>query len=115
MKRVFSATFRLDLDNADEHRAWERLRQMDKRQFTSYGKLITAAVNEYYDRRERLTADPYLETREKEDASRQAVQQAIERGLRAQPTVLRTSPADAPVLENDSEDISAALDFADSF
>lgn len=115
MKRVYSATFRLDLNNADERRALKRLRQMDRQQFASYGKLITAAVNEYYDRREKLAADPYLETREKEDAFLQAVQQAIERGLRTLPTGFQTSPAAAPVSESDSEDISAALDFVDGF
>ena len=95
MKHIFAATLRLDLDNADERRAWERLRQMDKRQFRSYGKLIAAAVNEYFDRQE------------KEAALLRAVEKAVERGLRSQP---------APAIERDSEeDISAALDFADSF
>ena len=99
MKHIFAATLRLDLDNADERRAWERLQQMDKRQYHSYGKLIAAAVNEYFDRQE------------KEAALLRAVEKAVERGLRSQP-----APAPGPAIERDSEeDISAALDFADSF
>ena len=40
-----------------------------------------------------------------------AVEKAVERGLRSQP-----APAPGPAIERDSEeDISAALDFADSF
>ena len=66
----------------------------------------------------RLERDPYLETREKEDAFLRRVTEAIEQGLRFAPVGMLpfTPPAtvEAPSAEDD-ENISAALDFADSF
>lgn len=122
MSRIFTTTLRLNLDDEDDRRAWERLHRLDKRQYRSYSKAIVAALNGYFDRQERLAADPYLETREKEDAFLRQVIDAIEAGLRSAPlSILRQTatafpamPA-APEPEQDSEDMAAALDFADSF
>ena len=63
----------------------------------AYSKLIAAAVNEYFDRQE------------KEAALLRAVEKAAERSPRSQP-----APAPGPTIERDEEDISSALDFADS-
>ena len=110
MKRVFTTTLRLDLLDQEDRRAYERLRQMDRTRYRSYSKAVVAAVNDYFDRQERLAADPYLETREKEDAFLQRVMEAVGSGLRAAP------PVQMPEAETtDEEDLSAALDFADSF
>lgn len=41
---------------------------MDKKRYRSYSKAIVAAINGYFERQEHMADDPYLETREKEDA-----------------------------------------------
>lgn len=122
MSRIFTTTLRLNLDDEDDRRAWERLHRLDKRQYRSYSKAIVAALNGYFDRQEQLTADPYLETREKEDAFLRQVMDAIEAGLRSAPlSILRQTVTAFPAMppdpepEQDNEDMAAALDFADSF
>ena len=122
MSRIFTTTLRLNLDDEDDRRAWERLHRLDKRQYRSYSKAIVAALNGYFDRQERLAADPYLETREKEDAFLRQIMDAIEAGLRSAPlSILRQTVTALPVTppnpepEQDSEDMAAALDFVDSF
>ncbi len=118
MKRIYTTTLRLNLTDEDERRAYEHLQKMDKKQYRSYSKAIVTAVNDYFERQERLTADPYLETHEKEDAFLKRITEAIEQGSRFAPVGMLplTPPAavEAPSAEDD-ENISAALDFADSF
>ncbi len=118
MKRIFTTTLRLDMTNEEDCRAWSHLQQMDKKQYRSYSKAIVAAVNDYFGRQEQLTADPYLETREKEDAFLQRIESTICNALRFAPvtmaavqpsTSVPTEPAPA------DDDLSLALDFADSF
>lgn len=124
MKRIFTTTVRLNLDDEDDRRAFEHLQRLDKRQYRSYSKAIVAAVNAYFDRQEQLNADPYLETREKEDAFLTKIEQTIRSSLRDGAPLGAGSflqllqgaqPAAAPAAQTDEEDISAALDFADSF
>ncbi|MCD7735332.1 MAG: hypothetical protein LUH48_09460 [Clostridiales bacterium] len=124
MKRIFTTTVRLNLDDEDDRRAFEHLQRLDKRQYRSYSKAIVAAVNAYFDRQERLAADPYLETREKEDAFLAKIEQTIRSSLRDSAPLGADSflqllqgaqPAAAPAAQTDEGDISAALDFADSF
>ena len=118
MKRIFTTTLRLDMTDEDDRLAWSHLQRMDKKQYRSYSKAIVAAINDYFRRQEQLTADPYLETREKEDAFLQRIESTICNALRfapmpmaaAQPSVpMQTEPASA------NNDLSIALDFADSF
>lgn len=118
MKRIYTTTLRLNLADEDDRRAYEHLRQMDKKKYRSYSKAVVASVNDYFDRQERLAADPYLETREKEDAFLRRATETIEQNLRfthagmlpiMPPAAVKTPPAE------DDENISAALDFADSF
>ena len=89
-----------------------------KKQYRSYSKAIVAAVNDHFERQERLAADPYLETREKEDAFLRQVMEAVAQGLRAAqapiPTFAQPAPQSAAP-QPDDEELSAALDFADSF
>ncbi|MCD7803128.1 MAG: hypothetical protein LUH09_09595 [Clostridiales bacterium] len=124
MKRIFTTTVRLNLDDEDDRRAFEHLQRLDKRQYRSYSKAIVAAVNAYFDRQERLAADPYLETREKEDAFLAKIEQTIRSSLRDSAPLGADSflqllqgaqPAAAPAAQTDEGDISAALDFANSF
>ena len=67
MSRIFTTTLRLNLADEDDRRAFEYLRRMNKKQYRSYSKAIVAAVNDHFERQERLAVDPYLETREKEE------------------------------------------------
>ena len=118
MKQIYTTTLRLNLADEDDRRAFEHLQRMDKKQYRSYSKAIVTAINDHFERQARLESDPYLETREKEDAFLRRVTEAIEQGLRfASVGMLPFTPpaaADAPSVEDD-ENISAALDFADSF
>jgi hypothetical protein len=118
MKHIFTTTLRLNLNDEDDRRAFEYLQRLDKRQHRSYSKAVVVAVNSYFERWEQEQADPYLETREKEDAFLQRVMETIEGSLQRIPAY---SPVPAmqnpspPVSEQNEEDISAALDFANSF
>lgn len=118
MKQIYTTTLRLNLADEDDRRAYEHLQRMDKKQYRSCSKAIVVAINDHFDRQNRLASDPYLETRKKEDAFLRRVTEAIEQGLRFAPIGMLpiTTPAavDAPPSEDD-ENISAALDFADSF
>ena len=118
MKQIYTTTLRLNLAGEDDRRAFDYLQRMDKKQYRSYGKAIVAAVNDHFERQERLAADPYLETREKEDAFLRRVMEAIEQGLRTVPAPMlpfaSTAPQPAASVRDDKE-LSAALDFVDSF
>ena len=80
---IVTTNLRLNLDNAEDRRAWERLRRMDRTRYKSYSRAVVAALNDFFDRQERLSNDPYLETRAKEDAFLQRVLDTVERGLRS--------------------------------
>ena len=90
---------------------------------------MIAAVNDYFERRGRLFSDPYLETREKEDAFLQRVLETIRAGFdHAAPvgtanTLLNLlqnfQPQPAPIAnavqEEQQEADDTALDFVDGF
>lgn len=128
-KRIVSTNIRFNLEKGADRAAWEHLQQRDKRQYRSYSKAVIAAVNDYFERRGRLDADPYLETREKEDAFLLRVLETVRAGLNqstpinAADTLFRllqgTQPQpiqfeEAPQ-EDQQEADEAALDFVDSF
>ena len=128
-KRIVSTNVRFDLEKETDRMAWEYLRRRDKRQYRSYSKAVIAAVNDHFERRGRLAADPYLETREKEDAFLQRVLETIRDGLtHAAPTntadtllqlFQSVQPQVGPDVEasqqeqQETEDM--ALDFVDGF
>lgn len=124
MRNIYTTTLRLNLNDPEDRCAWEHLRNLDKRQYRSYSKAIVTAVNDYFDRQVRLEADPYLETREKEDAFLDKVLTTIREGLQASPATIAAGlvqllRAAQPVTEKpqepDLDSLDAALDFADSF
>lgn len=118
MKQIYTTTLRLNISDEDDRRAYEHLQRMDKKQYRSYSKAIVTAINEYFERQARLASDPYLETREKEDAFLRRVTEIIEKSLHFAPAaMLPFAPATTPIEANtaDDEELSAALDFADSF
>ena len=65
---IASTNIRFNLEKEADRTAWDHLQRRDKQEHRSYSKAVIAAVNDYFERRGRLDADPYLETREKEDA-----------------------------------------------
>ena len=118
MKRIFTTTLRLDMTDEEDRRAWSHLQQMDKKQYRSYSKAIVAAVNDYFGRQEQLAADPYQETREKEDAFLQRIESTICNSLRFSPMTVAAMQPSAPIQPEpapEDDDLSMALDFADSF
>lgn len=119
-RKTVNTNIRLNLTREDGRRAWAYLQSMDRRQFKSYSRAVVAALNDFFSRQERLADDPYLETREKEDAFLSRVQEAVERGLQnanqvsAFPPAQAGASAPALVRENDfaaDEDLDAAMDF----
>ena len=132
MSNIFTTTVRFNLDKEEDRSALARLQTLNKSEYRSYSRAIIAAVNDHFSRRERLAADPYLETREKEDAFLLRIQQAVEQGLASASTLSRLfggtqcvppqnptvipAESDVPALAEDvSEDMEASLDFVDGF
>lgn len=83
MSRIFTTTLRLNLDNEEDRRAWEHLQSRDRKQYRSYSSAVVAAVNAHFSRQERLAADPFLETRERQDAFLQEVKNTIRETMQA--------------------------------
>lgn len=93
---------------------------MIRKQYKSYSRAVIAAVNDYFRRLERLADDPYLETREKEDAFIQEIRKTIRQELHAAASVygllqlLRGVPLTAAPAER-GDMLDATMDFVDSF
>ena len=128
-RQIVSTNIRFNLEKEADRSAWEYLQQRDKQQCRSYSRAVITAVNDYFERRGRLAADPYLETREKEDAFLLWVLETIRAGFnQATPvstadTLLRflqgvqpqAAPAGEVIQEDQQEADDTALDFVDSF
>ena len=64
---------------ADEDRAWEHLHSEEVRHsFRSQNGFVIAAINDFYDRHLCILKDPYLESREKEDAFADRIVRQVE-------------------------------------
>ena len=128
-RQIVSTNIRFNLEKEADRSAWEYLQQRDKQQCRSYSRAVITTVNDYFERRGRLAADPYLETREKEDACLRRVLETIRDGVnQATPvstadTLLRflqgvqpqAAPAGEVIQEDQQEADDTALDFVDSF
>lgn len=133
-RKIINTNIRFNLDNPQHRRAYELLQRIDRRKYKSYTEAVVYAVNSCFGRLEQLAADPYLETREKEDAFLQKVLDTIQSGMEkvSQPLALgnllsllqANTPQQVPVTnpveeaedeEFDEESLEAALAFADSF
>ncbi len=128
MKRLYTTTLRLNLENEADRQAMEHLRRLDRKKYRSVNSAVITAINAYFSRQEQLEADPYLETREKEDTFLQRVIDTIQTaqqpsqtsGLAALLQLLQGTQAAPPasakeVAANNSTDWDAALDFVGSF
>ena len=98
---IINTNIRLNLDRDADRKAWEHLQSMDRTQFRSYSRAVVAAVNDFFDRQEIKQADPYLETREKENAFLQKVLDTVERGMRSSASMAIVSQS-VPVNERQS-------------
>ena len=120
-RRIINTNIRLDMTRDADRHAYERLATMDRKKYKSYSRLVVIAVNEYFERQERLADDPYLEKRVKEDAFlqrvidtvREAARELLPLGLLSGivQVAQQTSAMDHQV-EDSADD---ALEFADSF
>ena len=118
MSKLFKTTLRVRLDTPEGRKAWGYLVSRDKSKYRSYSDAIIAAVNGYFDRERQLADDPYLETREKEDAFLRRILETVERGAQANPlnglAALLQNVQPAPDTKAIGDDLDAAMDFIDS-
>lgn len=59
--------FRFNLDNPEHEKAWNYLHNIDKEKVKSGNTAVIKAVNEYFDRMQKLEDDPYFENRQREE------------------------------------------------
>ena len=107
--KVKALYLRFDLADEDEHKAYDYLQNRDKAEFGSYTKLVSRAVNEFFERRSKLKDDPYFETREKEDAFIARVLDAVRHSAPSLP-----ASQEAEAAEQD-ENVAAMFAFLDGF
>ena len=129
-RKIISTNIRFNLAKPEDREAWDHLQRLDRNKYKSYTRAVVTALNAYFRREEAIAADPYLETREKEDAFLERVIAAVQQGFQtaapslllgslmnlAQSGNLPTAPAQrSSVDEEPDELVDDALDFADSF
>ena len=119
MSNLFTTTLRINLTKPEGRKAWAYLKNRDKSRYRSYSDAIIAAVNGYFDREKLLADDPYLETREKEDAFLQRVLETVQLGVQANPlnglaALLQAAPAQAQENAAVENDLVTAMDFINS-
>lgn len=77
---VKNHNFRFNEDKEVERKAWEILHSREvKEDFRSQNEFVIAAINDYYTRHIAIRNDPYLESREKEDAFVKGIVEAVEK------------------------------------
>ena len=81
-RKIINTNIRLNLCDEQDRKAWEYLQTMDRKKYKSYTRAVVVALNDYFSREYRNEADPYLETREKEDAFQERVETAIRDGVK---------------------------------
>ena len=124
-RKIINTNIRFNLTKADDRRAWEYLQSMDRSKHKSYSRAVISAINEYFEREQKLTDNPFLETQEKEDRFMQKILDTINQGLQKHSAsgglaslVKLISANQEPSIrnsQNTDEDNTAALDFVDSF
>ena len=106
-ENIKALCLRFDLADEDERKAYDHLQNRDKAGFGSYTKLVSRAVNEFFERRLRLKDDPYFETREKEDAFIARVLDAVRHSAPSLPVSQET--------KEENENVEAMFAFLDGF
>ena len=108
-ENIKALCLRFDLTDEGERQAYNQLQNRDKAEFGSYTKLVSRAVNEFFERRSRLKDDPYFETREKEDAFIARVLDAVRHSAPSLPVSQETEAAEQ------DENVEAMFAFLDDF
>lgn len=91
-RKIINTNIRLNLMETADQEAWNHLQHMDRKKYKSYSRAVVTALNDYFRREDAIAADPYLETREKEDQFLQKVLDTIELGARkSMPMVIMNS------------------------
>ena len=81
-RKIINTNIRLNLCDEQDRQAWEYLQTMDREKYKSYTRAVVVALNDYFSREYRNEADPYLETREKEDTFLERVETAVRDGVK---------------------------------
>ena len=122
----YNVSIRFNLDREEDRAALSWLSRSRNMGFKTNSDAVIAVINEYCERRERLSADPYLETREKEDVFLQSVLETVRQGMRevfiGNLGGLLTVLQNAVPIQNssesaetvDEESLNTAFDFVDS-
>ena len=119
MSEIFTSTLRLNLENAADRRAYDYLRNMGRTRYRSYSSAIVTAINDHFSRQERLSSDPFLETRERQEAFLSEVKDTIRESLQTSgagfgnlAALLRdVQPAPKPDETMTEEAFDTAMDF----
>ena len=121
MSNLFKTTLRIRLNTPEGRKALAYLKGRDKSRYRSYSDAVIAAINGYFDREKRLADDPYLETREKEDAFLQKVLDTVARGTQANAlnslaALIQNVPTATPAPDQAAieSDLDTAMDFINS-
>ena len=127
-KTIARTVLRMNLEKEADRRAWEYLQRLDRKTHKSYSHAIITAINDFFDRQKRLSDDPYLETKEREDAFLHRVMEAIAKGFQETATlgntggmqpplqgIMATNAASEPSDAEREKAIDDALDFCESF
>ncbi len=119
MSSIFNTTLRFNLDDPEDRMALAYLQGRDRKRYKSYSSAVVAAVNDYFARQERLTVDPFLETRERQEAFLQEVKNTIRDavqtsgaslgGLAALLQSIQSAPPQEQVMSDEAYDM--AMDF----
>ena len=122
-RTTINTNIRLNLNRPEDRQAWEHLQSMDRKKYKSYSRAVVAAINDYFARQDRLASDPFLESREKEDAFLQKVLDTIQEGIQASDTGLAgltallqaiQTPSPSESKSMSDEDLDIAMDFINS-
>ena len=83
-KQCRNHNIRFSMGDETAVQAWERLRSAEvEKDFKSKNAFVVAAINDYYERHLAEQNDPYLESREKEDAFTDRIVEAVEKKVLA--------------------------------
>ena len=81
---VKMACFRFNLDNPEHAKAWNYLHNFDRDKVKSGNTAVVKAVNEYFDRMQKLEDDPYFENRQREERFIEQIVSEVGRVLTAE-------------------------------
>lgn len=98
-----SFTIRLDLSKEGDKKAWNYLEGMDKQKYRSYSQVVSLAINEFFQKPTHTDSLTEL---------RAVIREELEK-IQVIPS--QVSPQELPCPDSEEDDISALLDFVDSF